>query len=143
MAAIPSTQFVYFFFEETASEFEFFEKLHTSRVARVCKVRGQGRGAGLAMGEPMGRWQRRGRAPRAQWERGRSGGRSVPDSAPGSQNDVGGDKLLQKKWTTFLKAQLLCTQPGQLPFNVIRHAVLLPSAASAEPRVYATFSSQW
>ena len=38
MAAIPSTQVVYFFFEETASEFEFFEKLHISRVARVCKV---------------------------------------------------------------------------------------------------------
>eukprot|EP00071_Canis_lupus_P021438 XP_013970798.1 semaphorin-4A isoform X1 [Canis lupus familiaris] len=95
VAAIPSTHFVYFFFEETASEFEFFEKLHTSRVARVCK------------------------------------------------NDVGGDKLLQKKWTTFLKAQLLCSQPGQLPFNVIRHAVLLPAAAPAEPRVYATFSSQW
>ncbi|XP_077934670.1 semaphorin-4A isoform X1 [Halichoerus grypus] len=95
VAAIPSTHFVYFFFEETASEFEFFEKLHTSRVARVCK------------------------------------------------NDVGGDKLLQKKWTTFLKAQLLCSQPGQLPFNVIRHAVLLPAAASAEPRVYAAFSSQW
>ncbi|XP_029791848.1 semaphorin-4A isoform X1 [Suricata suricatta] len=95
VAAIPSTHFVYFFFEETASEFEFFEKLHTSRVARVCK------------------------------------------------NDVGGDKLLQKKWTTFLKAQLLCAQPGQLPFNVIRHAVLLPATASADARVYATFSSQW
>lgn len=38
MAAIPSTQVVYFFFEETASEFEFFDKLRTSRVARVCKV---------------------------------------------------------------------------------------------------------
>lgn len=44
MAAIPSTHFVYFFFEETASEFEFFEKLHTSRVARVCKVCGPGGG---------------------------------------------------------------------------------------------------
>lgn len=46
VAAIPSTQVVYFFFEETASEFEFFEKLHASRVARVCKVgqRGGGRG---------------------------------------------------------------------------------------------------
>lgn len=38
VAAIPSTDVVYFFFEESASEFEFFEKLHTSRVARVCKV---------------------------------------------------------------------------------------------------------
>ncbi|XP_062962551.1 semaphorin-4A [Cynocephalus volans] len=95
VAAIPSTQVVYFFFEETASEFDFFEKLHTSRVAQVCK------------------------------------------------NDVGGEKLLQKKWTTFLKAQLLCAQPGQLPFNVIRHAVLLPDDINAAPRIYAVFTSQW
>ncbi|XP_006895973.1 PREDICTED: semaphorin-4A [Elephantulus edwardii] len=95
VAAIPSTQFVYFFFEETASEFDFFEKLHTSRVARVCK------------------------------------------------NDVGGEKLLQKKWTTFLKAQLLCAQPGQLPFNIIRHAVLWPDSSSKVPHVFAVFTSQW
>ncbi|XP_033051437.1 semaphorin-4A isoform X4 [Trachypithecus francoisi] len=95
VAAIPSTQVVYFFFEETASEFDFFERLHTSRVARVCK------------------------------------------------NDVGGEKLLQRKWTTFLKAQLLCTQPGQLPFNVIRHAVLLPADSPTAPHIYAVFTSQW
>ncbi|XP_077620192.1 LOW QUALITY PROTEIN: semaphorin-4A [Crocuta crocuta] len=95
VAAIPSTQFVYFFFEETASEFEFFEKLHTSRVARVCKVCG-----------PGGSWP-----PGSQW----GGGRGVAELA----------------------------QPGQLPFNVIRHAVLLPAAASADARVYAAFSSQW
>ncbi|KAM4861059.1 semaphorin-4A [Thomomys bottae] len=95
VAAIPSTQVVYFFFEETASEFDFFERLHTSRVARVCK------------------------------------------------NDVGGEKLLQKKWTTFLKAQLLCAREGQLPFNVIRHAVLLPARAPSAPSIYAVFTSQW
>ncbi|ELW59853.1 semaphorin-4A [Tupaia chinensis] len=96
VAAIPSSKVVYFFFEETASEFDFFfEKLHTSRVARVCK------------------------------------------------NDVGGEKLLQKKWTTFLKAQLLCVQPGQLPFNIIRHAVLLPAESPDVPRIYAAFTSQW
>lgn len=95
VAAVPSTQVVYFFFEETASEFDFFEKLRTSRVAQVCK------------------------------------------------NDVGGEKLLQRKWTTFLKAQLLCAQPGQLPFNVIRHAVLLPAGSSTVARVYAVFTSQW
>lgn len=95
VAAFPSTQVVYFFFEETASEFEFFYKLHTSRVARVCK------------------------------------------------NDMGGDKLLQKKWTTFLKAQLLCAEPGQLPFNIIRHAVLVPGDSSTAAHVYAVFSSQW
>ncbi|KAB0390294.1 hypothetical protein E2I00_002809 [Balaenoptera physalus] len=58
-------------------------------------------------------------------------------------NDVGGEKLLQKKWTTFLKAQLLCAQPGQLPFNVIRHAVLLADNSSTDPYVYAVFTSQW
>lgn len=56
---------------------------------------------------------------------------------------MGGEKLLQKKWTTFLKAQLLCTQPGQLPFNIIRHAVLLPADYSSVSRIYAVFTSQW
>lgn len=59
------------------------------------------------------------------------------------QNDVGGEKLLQKKWTTFLKAQLLCAEPGQLPFNIIRHAVLLPADSPSVSRVYAVFTSQW
>ena len=53
MAAIPSTQVVYFFFEETASEFDFFEELYISRVARVCKVC-LWSGGGLAAREPMG-----------------------------------------------------------------------------------------
>lgn len=56
---------------------------------------------------------------------------------------MGGDKLLQKKWTTFLKAQLLCAEPGQLPFNIIRHAVLVPANSSTDAYVYAVFSSQW
>lgn len=95
-AAIPSADVVYFFFEETGSEFEFFEKLRASRVARVC------------------------------------------------QGDSGGEKLLQKKWTSFLKAQLLCALPGQLPFNVVRHAVALPANSSApDAAVYAVFTSQW
>lgn len=58
---------VYFFFEETASEFEFFEKLRISRVAQVCIQEFDSLvGAGLAVEKPMGRWQRRGRALRAQ-----------------------------------------------------------------------------
>lgn len=35
---IPVDDKVYFFFGETAKEFDFFEKLTVSRVARVCKV---------------------------------------------------------------------------------------------------------
>ncbi|NXH18432.1 SEM4A protein, partial [Bucco capensis] len=91
--SIPADDKVYFFFEETAEEFDFFERLLVPRVARVCK------------------------------------------------SDVGGEKVLQKKWTTFLKAQLLCSQPGHFPFNVIQHAFALPRGAKAD--LYAIFSSQW
>ncbi|XP_038624900.1 semaphorin-4A [Tachyglossus aculeatus] len=60
------------------------------------------------------------------------------------QNDKGGEKLLQKKWTTFLKAPLTCKVPGQLPCAVVRHAVLLPALAGVAPaRVIATFTYQW
>lgn len=36
--SIPGDDKVYFFFEETADEFDFFERLLVPRVARVCKV---------------------------------------------------------------------------------------------------------
>lgn len=36
--SIPRDDKVYFFFEETAEEFDFFERLLVPRVARVCKV---------------------------------------------------------------------------------------------------------
>ncbi|NXY92108.1 SEM4A protein, partial [Alcedo cyanopectus] len=55
-------------------------------------------------------------------------------------SDVGGDKVLQKKWTTFLKAQLVCSQPGRFPFNVIQHAFALPHRGTAD--FYAVFTSQ-
>nr|XP_006113966.1 semaphorin-4A [Pelodiscus sinensis]XP_006113967.1 semaphorin-4A [Pelodiscus sinensis]XP_006113968.1 semaphorin-4A [Pelodiscus sinensis]XP_006113969.1 semaphorin-4A [Pelodiscus sinensis]XP_014424437.1 semaphorin-4A [Pelodiscus sinensis]XP_025035907.1 semaphorin-4A [Pelodiscus sinensis] len=91
---IPGDEKVYFFFEETAEEFDFLEKLTVSRVARVCK------------------------------------------------NDVGGEKVLQKKWTTFLKAQLTCSQPGHFPFNVIHHAFVLPQP-EGDAIFYGVFTSQW
>ncbi|NXS55661.1 SEM4A protein, partial [Brachypteracias leptosomus] len=91
--SIPGDDKVYFFFEETAEEFDFFERLLVPRVARVCK------------------------------------------------SDVGGEKVLQKKWTTFLKAQLVCSEPGRFPFNVLHHAFALPHAGRAH--FYAVFTSQW
>jgi hypothetical protein len=89
--------------------------------------------AGLSSGRPMGAGRCGAGPSRA----------APPDSAPLPQNDVGGEKLLQKKWTTFLKAQLLCAQRGQLPFNVIRHAVLLQAESPSVSRIYAVFTSQW
>lgn len=58
------------------------------------------------------------------------------------QSDVGGDKVLQKKWTTFLKAQLACSQAGRFPFNVIHHAFALPRHGGRAD-FYAVFTSQW
>lgn len=77
VAAIPSTQVVYFFFEETASEFEFFEKLHTSRVARVCKVGSLG--------------GRRGWPYRSQWGDGRGGAKHIGPNGSGERRAGGGD----------------------------------------------------
>ncbi|XP_068108388.1 semaphorin-4A [Hyperolius riggenbachi] len=85
---------VYFFFEETAKEFDFFDKLTVPRVARVC------------------------------------------------MNDVGGDKVLQKKWTTFLKAQLFCFNDN-FPFNVLHHVALLYPEDPQQSIFYGVFSSQW
>ncbi|XP_071970627.1 semaphorin-4A isoform X2 [Engystomops pustulosus] len=86
---------VYIFFEETGKEFDFFDKVTVSRVARVCK------------------------------------------------DDVGGDKVLQKKWTTFLKSQLVCQHQDNFPFNVIRHVALLNPDHPKEAVFYGVFSSQW
>lgn len=47
--SIPGDDKVYFFFEETADEFNFFERLLVPRVARVCKV-----GAGMTAGNGAG-----------------------------------------------------------------------------------------
>ncbi|KAM6980238.1 semaphorin-4B isoform 2-T2 [Aplochiton taeniatus] len=62
------------------------------------------------------------------------------------KGDKGGERVLQKKWTTFLKAQLLCSLPDDgFPFNIIQDMfVLKPSGDSWENTVfYGVFTSQW
>lgn len=62
------------------------------------------------------------------------------------QGDMGGERVLQKKWTTFLKAQLLCTLPDDgFPFNIIQDMfVLTPSPDDWKNTVfYGVFTSQW
>lgn len=62
------------------------------------------------------------------------------------QGDMGGERVLQKKWTTFLKAQLLCSLPDDgFPFNIIQDMfVLTPSAEDWKNTVfYGVFTSQW
>ncbi|XP_074862749.1 semaphorin-4B isoform X2 [Carettochelys insculpta] len=89
---------VYFFFSETAREFDFFENTIVSRVARVCK------------------------------------------------GDLGGERVLQRRWTTFLKAQLLCSRPDDgFPFNVLQDVfVLMPDERHRrDVLLYGVFASQW
>ncbi|XP_067879031.1 semaphorin-4B-like isoform X2 [Heterodontus francisci] len=58
------------------------------------------------------------------------------------KSDVGGERVLQKRWTTFLKAQMLCYLPeDQFPFNILQDVFV--SQDGDEPVFYGVFSSQW
>ncbi|XP_060779480.1 sema domain, immunoglobulin domain (Ig), transmembrane domain (TM) and short cytoplasmic domain, (semaphorin) 4Ba isoform X2 [Neoarius graeffei] len=62
------------------------------------------------------------------------------------KGDKGGERVLQKKWTTFLKAQLLCSLPEDgFPFNIIQDMfALTPSKEDWKSTVfYGVFTSQW
>ncbi|XP_038124788.1 sema domain, immunoglobulin domain (Ig), transmembrane domain (TM) and short cytoplasmic domain, (semaphorin) 4Ba [Cyprinodon tularosa] len=62
------------------------------------------------------------------------------------KGDIGGERVLQKKWTTFLKAQLLCSLPDDgFPFNIIQDMfVLTPGPEDWKNTVfYGVFTSQW
>ncbi|XP_056610183.1 semaphorin-4B [Triplophysa dalaica] len=60
------------------------------------------------------------------------------------KEDQGGERVLQKKWTTFLKAQLLCSLPDDgFPFNIIQDIYVLPAQKQSDTLLYAVFTSQW
>ncbi|NWS14714.1 SEM4B protein, partial [Pachyramphus minor] len=62
------------------------------------------------------------------------------------KGDQGGERVLQRRWTTFLKAQLLCSHPEDgFPFNVLQDIFVL---TPGEPHwrdtlFYGVFTSQW
>ncbi|KAG7225327.1 hypothetical protein INR49_027307 [Caranx melampygus] len=61
-------------------------------------------------------------------------------------SDVGGQRTLQRRWTTFAKAQLLCQADNELPYNVIQDMDTLPPAEGApadDTLFYGIFTSQW
>ncbi|XP_053573665.1 semaphorin-4B [Bombina bombina] len=89
---------IYFFFSETAKEFDFFENIIVPRIARVCK------------------------------------------------GDLGGERVLQRRWTTFLKAPLLCARAEDgFPFNVLQDMFVLTSEEQHWKNTifYGVFTSQW
>lgn len=69
-----------------------------------------------------------------------------PASLPLHQGDEGGERVLQQRWTSFLKAQLLCSRPDDgFPFNVLQDVFTLsPSPQDwRDTLFYGVFTSQW
>ncbi|XP_055969894.1 semaphorin-4B [Sorex fumeus] len=62
------------------------------------------------------------------------------------KGDEGGERVLQQRWTSFLKAQLVCSRPGDgFPFNVLQDVFTLsPSPHDwRDTLFYGVFTSQW
>ncbi|KAF6106126.1 ssemaphorin 4F [Phyllostomus discolor] len=69
----------------------------------------------------------------------------VPRVARVCAGDLGGRKTLQQRWTTFLKADLLCPGPehGRASSVLQDMAILRPKTGVGTPIFYGIFSSQW
>lgn len=92
----PDDDKIYFFFRELAVEAApALGRLSVSRVGQICRVR-----------RP---WAIPGSLPPDPSPRGGVVSCSLPLPL---QNDVGGQRSLVNKWTTFLKARLVCSVPG-------------------------------
>uniref|UniRef100_A0A8C9XTF2 Uncharacterized protein n=1 Tax=Sander lucioperca TaxID=283035 RepID=A0A8C9XTF2_SANLU len=62
------------------------------------------------------------------------------------KDDVGGQRTLQNKWTSFAKTSLLCQVPKHLPFNVLQDVFTLPppeGSNATDTLFYGVFTSQW
>ncbi|GAB1289413.1 Semaphorin-3D [Apodemus speciosus] len=61
------------------------------------------------------------------------------------KNDVGGQRSLINKWTTFLKARLICSIPGSdgadTHFDELQDIYLLPTRDERNPVVYGVFTT--
>ncbi|XP_055127977.1 semaphorin-4D isoform X1 [Symphalangus syndactylus] len=67
----------------------------------------------------------------------------IPRIARVCKGDQGGLRTLQKKWTSFLKARLICSRPDSgLVFNVLRDVFVLRSPGLKVPVFYAVFTPQ-
>lgn len=62
------------------------------------------------------------------------------------QSDVGGMKTLQRRWTTFLKAQLVCEdKPSGQRYNVLTDVFTMQHVPGdpSSTHFYGLFTSQW
>ncbi|KAK1174454.1 semaphorin-4D-like isoform X4 [Acipenser oxyrinchus oxyrinchus] len=69
---------------------------------------------------------------------------SIPRIARVCKGDLGGQRTLQKKWTSFLKAKLVCSMPElNFVFNVVHDVFILKTPDWKETVIYGVFTSQW
>ncbi|XP_061482052.1 semaphorin-4D isoform X4 [Rhineura floridana] len=67
----------------------------------------------------------------------------IPRIARVCKGDQGGHRTLQKKWTSYLKARLLCSVPDKnLFFNIVNDVFILKPPNSKETVIYGVFSPQ-
>ncbi|XP_057354425.1 semaphorin-4D isoform X3 [Manis pentadactyla] len=67
----------------------------------------------------------------------------IPRIARVCKGDQGGLRTLQKKWTSFLKARLICSRPdSNLVFNVLQDVFVLRAPGLKEPVFYGVFTPQ-
>ncbi|NP_001365253.1 semaphorin-4D isoform 4 precursor [Mus musculus] len=67
----------------------------------------------------------------------------IPRVARVCKGDQGGLRTLQKKWTSFLKARLICSKPDSgLVFNILQDVFVLRAPGLKEPVFYAVFTPQ-
>uniref|UniRef100_A0A8C9VKB0 Semaphorin 4D n=1 Tax=Scleropages formosus TaxID=113540 RepID=A0A8C9VKB0_SCLFO len=68
----------------------------------------------------------------------------IPRVARVCKGDLGGERTLQKKWTSFLKAKLMCSMPEtDFVFNVVHDVFILKTTNWRESVIYGIFTSQW
>uniref|UniRef100_A0A8C4QRF8 Sema domain, immunoglobulin domain (Ig), short basic domain, secreted, (semaphorin) 3B n=1 Tax=Eptatretus burgeri TaxID=7764 RepID=A0A8C4QRF8_EPTBU len=61
------------------------------------------------------------------------------------RNDQGGERVLVNRWSTFLKAHLVCSQPGvdglDTRFDELQDVFVLPTKDPRNPTIYAAFTT--
>uniref|UniRef100_A0A9J7Z789 Semaphorin 4D n=2 Tax=Cyprinus carpio carpio TaxID=630221 RepID=A0A9J7Z789_CYPCA len=68
----------------------------------------------------------------------------IPRIARVCKGDLGGQRTLQKKWTSFLKAKLVCSMPElNFVFNVVHDVFILKAPHWRDTIIYGVFTSQW
>lgn len=146
---------IYYFFTEVSVEYEFFSKLLIPRVARVCKVGVQQQQQPASLVPTFCSYilfstsvfffftssfvyiKYKPFPPFVSLN-------SAPVKPSSRQGDLGGQRTLQKKWTSFLKAKLVCSMPElNFVFNVVHDIFILKGESWRDTVIYGVFTSQW